>query len=416
MAYIFKPRYTRPIPASTTACTHRKRPAVRWVGRGGRVQTALVCETDPSRCLVESATWHISYSGPHGEPLRAKGFADRAATENLMADLVRRSERVASGMLPPEAMRPRLTLADLLDRWGVFVAGGKATAKGAARQLQRARDVCEGVGATAPADLTPAAVRGWLSERKRLDSHKGKRFGAGTAGNYLTAVKSFTRWLALVDRSESVDHLSALRRESDPTDVRRERRALAPVDLERLLTSARASKSIVFGLTGVERHALYLLACSTGLRASELASLTPASFTAEAVVIEASRAKNRRRDELPVGADVMRVVRRLFRGRGVVWPNRGKPSQAWWLRAARMVRLDLAEAGIAAEVGGRVYDFHSLRVQLATDLDRAGVSLSRAQRLMRHSTPTLTARHYTRPEAAELAADVAKLGRGRAER
>lgn len=56
-----------------------------------------------------------------------------------------------------------------------------------------------------------------------------------------------------------------------------------------------------------------------------------------------------------------------------------------------------------------------MRGQFATDLDRAGVSLARAQKLMRHSTPDLTARYYTRPDKEELAGEVAKLKRGRKE-
>ncbi|QJW98216.1 hypothetical protein [Frigoriglobus tundricola] len=36
----------------------------------------------------------------------------------------------------------------------------------------------------------------------------------------------------------------------------------------------------------------------------------------------------------------------------------------------------------------------------------------RAQTLIRHSTPALTAKHYHKPDAAEMVADVAKLKRG----
>jgi len=363
---------------------------------------------------VESNVWHVSYTSPDGKELDAAGYMDRAATEALMVQLVQTQARVDSGMIPPEAARPRLTLAELLERWRKYVAGGKASELGARRQFQRARDVCEGIGATRPSDLTPSAVRQWLAERKKADRHKLKKFGSGTAGNYLTAVKSFTRWLAQVEKSEPVDHLSALRKESDPTDLRHVRRALSPTELDKLLASTLASRAVVYGLTGTERHALYLLACSTGLRAKELSSLTPASFTDGSVWIEAKRAKNKIRFELPVEPDVVKVVKKRF-GAGPVWPNRVKKTQAWWLVGARMVRKDLAEAGIAATAAdGRVFDFHSLRGQFATDLDRAGVSLTRAQKLMRHSTPDLTSKHYTKPDAAELAAEVAKLKRGKA--
>ena len=49
---------------------------------------------------------------------------------------------------------------------------------------------------------------------------------------------------------------------------------------------------------------LYLTAAYTGLRASELASLTPASFDLQSdppmVVVEAGDSKHRQRDELPL--------------------------------------------------------------------------------------------------------------------
>ena len=65
-------------------------------------------------------------------------------------------------------------------------------------------------------------------------------------------------------------------------------------------------------------------------------------------------------------------------------------------RAAVMLRADLAAADIPYEDdAGRVVDLHSLRVTFATNLARGGVALQLAQRLLRHSTPVLTANAYT---------------------
>jgi hypothetical protein len=65
-------------------------------------------------------------------------------------------------------------------------------------------------------------------------------------------------------------------------------------------------------------------------------------------------------------------------------------------RAAAMLRADLAAADIPYEDdAGRVVDFHSLRVTFGTNLARGGVALQLAQRLLRHSTPVLTANVYT---------------------
>ncbi len=58
---------------------------------------------------------------------------------------------------------------------------------------------------------------------------------------------------------------------------------------------------------------------------------------------------------------------------------------------------------------GRFLDFHALRVSYGTSLARAGVRLQMAQRLMRHSTPVLTANVYTRLELHDLRGAVACL-------
>jgi len=97
---------------------------------------------------------------------------------------------------------------------------------------------------------------------------------------------------------------------------------------------------------------------------------------------------------------------------GPVWPDRtNSPHKAWWKTGAKMLRQDLAAAGLLyRDAEGRVFDFHAMRSQFGSDLDRAGVSLARAQRLMRHSTPFLT-KYYILLDAAELAEVVEKLAR-----
>ncbi len=415
MASISRPTYTRTVPAHAERCEVEGKPAVRWKGRGGRWVYGIL-GSSPGRCLVRSGKFRIFYTDHENRPASATGYYDRSASLHLMQELVSTSERIHAGLLDHRAARPRLALTDLLERWRSYVEGNGATPAGARAQLQRARDVCEGIGAIRVSDLTPGAVLEWISERRKANRHKGRPFGVNTSANYVGAVKSFTRWCALVEKCEPADHLSALTRRRDASDIRRDRRALSDHDLKRLLQAARRSESIVYGLTGRERHALYLVACSTGLRASELARLSPGSFDLVAGEVRIERpAKTRTRasDVLPVDRSVIAAIKPLLRGKGPLWPNRCKPSQAWWANGARMIARDLEAAGIPFEVSGRRYDFHALRGQFATDLERAGVSLGRAQKLMRHSDPKLTSKHYTRPERHEMAADVGKLKRGR---
>ncbi|HZW35090.1 MAG TPA: hypothetical protein VFF52_30480 [Isosphaeraceae bacterium] len=69
-----------------------------------------------------------------------------------------------------------------------------------------------------------------------------------------------------------------------------------------------------------------------------------------------------------------------------------------------MLRVDLKAAGIPyRDASGLVFDFRSLRCELATLADAAGVSPRVVQRLMRHSTLELTGR-CIRPRAVDIEA------------
>jgi integrase len=408
MGHVYRPTYTREIPPGAEPV--RGKPAVRWKGRGGVWVYGTPCRGKPGRVLVESSKWRISYTDHEGVSRDVPGYTDRAATDAKLAELVKTSARISAGLLPPEASSPRHDLPELLDRWKAHLAA-EGTAENAARQRRRAERVCKGVMAARPADLTPAKVRAWIAtERKR-----NARFGGTTAGHHVGAVKAFTRWLCVSAKAEAVDHLSGLVRETGASDPRYVRRVL-PVDVFcRLIVATESSQAVVRGLTGLERSVLYDTAASTGLRCSELASLQPSSFDldAQTVTVEAAYSKRRRRDTLPLPDAMVPRLRALLAGRsGPVWPDRtGTSTAQWWRLGAEMLAADLTAAGIPVVVDGQVYDFHSLRSQFATDLDDAGVSLPRMQKLMRHSTPALTVRHYTRTSAEELASEVNKLRR-----
>ena len=63
----------------------------------------------------------------------------------------------------------------------------------------------------------------------------------------------------------------------------------------------------------------------------------------------------------------------------------------------------LERAGIAkVDTTGEKLDIHALRHTCASRLARAGVDLNRAQRLLGHSDPKLTAQVYTHVDAEDL--------------
>src|SRR5207247_8736538 len=87
-------------------------------------------------------------------------------------------------------------------------------------------------------------------------------------------------------------------------DPRHFRRALSPDELTSILQSALASPTVFRGLTGEDRHFLYLTAMTSGFRAGELARLTPQSFDLNAatpvITVGASYTKNRKPVTQPV--------------------------------------------------------------------------------------------------------------------
>ena len=83
------------------------------------------------------------------------------------------------------------------------------------------------------------------------------------------------------------------------------------LELRRLLDTTRKAPTR-FGLTGLERARLYEVTVTTGLRASELPSLTWGSFDLDAnpptVTVKAAYSKHRRDDTLPLKASTAAML------------------------------------------------------------------------------------------------------------
>ncbi len=159
---------------------------------------------------------------------------------------------------------------------------------------------------------------------------------------------------------------------------------------------------------------IYHTACGTGFRAGELSRLTPESFDLDAVLpvvrLPARGTKNKKVAVQPLPAGLAAELRPYIAGRAPgkpVWPG------CWRYRAADMLKVDLAAAGIPYEVqgpDGPLYaDFHALRHTYVTLLERAGASVKTAQALGRHSDPRLTMNRYAHADQAALAAAVDRL-------
>jgi len=252
------------------------------------------------------------------------------------------------------------------------------------------------------------AIERW---RQAREAERNDGVSKKTSNYYLTAMKGFLNWMVKYRRMLD-NPLSPLTGQSTEGENARERRALEPDELSRLLKATKEGPKYR-NLSGQDREALYLTAAYTGLRAGELASLKPGSFNLEAfpqtVMVEAAYSKRRRLDTLPLKKDFAECLAEWLASKptgALLWPG------TWKDRAAEMLRRDLdtardtwlAEANSISErqrredsdflnfedEAGRVFDFHAFRHHFITNLAKSGVHPKAAQSLARHSTFHLT--------------------------
>ena len=161
------------------------------------------------------------------------------------------------------------------------------------------------------------------------------------------------------------------------------------------------------GMTGEARQLCYGLAVATGLRYAEIGSITPESFDWEApsVTVAAAYTKNGDPATFPLPSDLVHDLAAYVATIGA-----GKPIFPLLVeKGAKMLRVDLKAAGIPyVDASGLFFDFHSLRCELATLADAAGVTPRVVQKLCAISPLELTGK-YTRPRSIDIEAATAML-------
>jgi integrase len=378
--------------------------------------------------------WYYRFTDENGRKVERKGYTDRRATEQLAATVEQKVSLVAAGLVNPQdiayqnhAARP---LVDHIDDWEAGLRAQGVTddhAQRAANRIRRLialmlgsdlalqehrklsregqRDLIRRIAAV----IRPARLSDLDQERVQAALSRLKAAGKslGTIGGYRIAIRSFSKWLWNAKRTRE-DLLHGVKGYNVKEDPRHERRTIALAELRRLIGVTHEGGTH-HGMTGPARALCYRLAVASGLRYSEIGSITPSSFHWDArpatVTVTAAFTKNGQTATLPLPDDLAADLRAY-----VAPLNPGKP--IFPLPAddgARMLRVDLQAAGIPyRDDSGRVFDFHALRCQLATLADAAGVSPRVVQKLMRHSSLELTGR-YTKPRAVDIEAAASKL-------
>ncbi|MBL8825955.1 MAG: site-specific integrase [Planctomycetaceae bacterium] len=379
--------------------------------------------TDPKsgrKVKRKSAKWWGKYRDPASGKVKWVSLAtDKAASQAMLNRLVTRAENLAAGRLDPSDEHQRRPLTQHLTDFTKNLSDRGNTTDHIKSTTQRVQDVLMGCRFTFINDISASRVQSFLADLRAggraLATHDetlSKRpTSIANANHYLRAMKMFTRWL-VKDRRTDDDRLAHLSYQNVETDRRRVRRPLTIDELSRLIETTEAGPERLC-LSGPDRAALYTLAAFTGFRRNELGSITIDSFdfasVPATVTIEAAYAKNRRRDMIPLQTDAAERLQRWLASKGKL--NHRRPLfNVTNAHTATMLQADLRAAGIEPiDEAGRVVDFHALRGTFISNLAKAGVSLTMAQKLARHSDPKLTANVYTVLGVLDHAAAVESL-------
>ena len=377
--------------------------------------------------------WYFRFTDGNGKRVMRKGCPDKRVTEEMAAAAASRAARVRAGVADAKDFayrnHERTPLSEHLDAWEESLAAAGSSAKHVDLFTTRARRIVALLMGARLADIEPAknakradiaraaanladGIKGarlsHLTEervQKALATLRAEGRSLATCNHHRAAVKAFSTWCYDTHRTRE-DALRGVRGYNAKEDRRHDRRTISLEELQRLIVAAERGP-VVLGVPGPVRALCYRLAASTGLRYSEIASIRPASFDwkAASVTVAASYTKNGDPATLPLPDDLTADLRPFvatLAGDSPVFPL---PDE----KGAKMLRPDLAAAGILyRDAAGLVFDFHSLRCEMATLADAAGVSPRVVQKLMRHSTLELTGR-YTRPRVADIEAATSML-------
>ena len=422
MATLYKRQETRPVPEGAAIVTHRGRPHAQWTDpRTGRTRRAPLNPAG-DRMIRTADTYTVQYFDEHGRRRKAPtGCADKASAQ-MVADGIERDVALRRrGHIDPAQERlteaARRPLAEHLAEFRGDLAARGNTAKHVRMTNNHIVFLAAATNAGSIRDLTGPTIQRAIGDL-RTDGRSLR-----TCNAYLRSVKSFTRWLWRDKRlpDDPLAGLSAFNADTDPRHIRRE---LTPEELVYLLDFTRGYTTPMHNLPGPDRAMVYRLALGTGFRASELRSLTPASFGLDSdpptVTVAAAYSKRRRLDVQPIRQDLAELLRPWLRERPRDAAVFGDLPQG----TARMMRQDLAAARMAwidqadtpeererrersdflraVDHDGRLVDFHATRHTYVSGIVAGGASVKTAQELARHSTPVLTIGRYSHARLHDL--------------
>lgn len=336
---------------------------------------------------------------------RSTGCKDKSAAEKVFQQWERERKL---GITDPYAKWRRILLSDHAEDYHQFQLAKGTSEKQADQVRSRIIRVLERANIKWVTDLSVTQlVKAIDSFRKQPQSPKRKEetyhpIGNRTKNFYAKALKQLTAWMVREGRLDR-DPLVHMPIWNVNLDIRHARRALTDDEFSQLEHTAETSTKSVEGMNGEERAFLYRMARTTGLRKSELGSLTPRSFhlgPTPHLIVEAAYSKHREQDTVYLHPVIVEPIREKLESLAPDEPLFPLLAQR---KTADMMQVDLASAGVPYEDdAGRFADFHSLRHTFVTKAWETGAPANVVMNLARHKNITTTLRYTHKDQQAQI--------------
>jgi integrase/recombinase XerC len=375
--------------------------------------------------------WHYKLRMPNGEWRTFVGFTDKRATEHRAEEEQTAIDRGEVDLVDRFAVHRHKPIAEHVADYAAALEGRNRTPKHVRMTKTRLLVVLAAMGATNLASLNLGTAEVALGALMSRPDRKGRKLSAKTRDHYRASLREWGGWLVDTGRLPSNPFAKLIRVATD-ADVRVERQALTGEEVLRLAAAAEtrpvqewkrshpaatADELEALARNGRRRGLLYVTAALTGLRRAELAGLRWVDLNLgdrPTVSPRPSTTKAKRRDPLPLDAG---LTARLKGHREDIARESGKvpaPTDAVFHLAKNLVEQlhkDARWCGLdVLDAHGRRLDLHALRASCATLLATSGVPMQMARRLIRHTDPRLTARHYEKIAVEDLRPGIAMVG------
>ena len=451
MATIFKKTVTRSLPPNAELFTREVKGIVvrlaRWRNRFGKMQTAetTVGQDGAIKIKVKAVTYTAKFRDGEGIVREVStGCRDKQAAQSVLSKLTNRAELVKAQVMTSDQARiadhQQVPLSKHIADYVAYQTEQRRNADYIQNCKTRLNESAEGCGFKLLCEMNVDSLQTWLAGQR--DSERA--MSIAVHNGFVEVWVAFGNWCCGKRTTGGKRHhmngekrilknpFAGMGKLDVNMDRRRVARALTEDELNRLLKAAR-TRPVISAQTvrngpnkgqqlialsserrtklerlGHERAIIYKTAILTGLRKSELRTLTVGDLSfgdVPFVKLKHGNEKNRQGSTLPLRSDLAADLRKWVAGKE-------STDRVFNVPAGLLAILDrdIAAAGIPkVDAEGRVVHVHALRHSFGTHLSRAGVAPRTAQAAMRHSNIALTMTTYTDSRLLDTSAAVESL-------